>query len=109
GGRARKAVPKVAERIEAATRGARMFITNPFAGLSPSVPPGVMQGYVLVMILMVAGGTLLDMVHKKSATYFFNNWRTVKARAARRVNGREMMSLAVQSALTDVLASSEFC
>ena len=57
-----------------------MFTTNPFATLSASVSPTLMQAYVIVMILLVAGGTLLDVIHKKSGTYFFNNWRTVRKR-----------------------------
>ena len=47
-----------------------MFTSNPFAELSAFIPPTVMQTYIAVMILMVAGGTLFDMFHKKSATYF---------------------------------------
>ena len=37
-----------------------MFTTNPFAELSASVPPTVMQTYVVVMAILVAGGTLLE-------------------------------------------------
>ena len=55
-----------------------MFTSNPFAELSASIPPTVMQTYVVVMILMVAGGTLIDIMHKKSAKYFFDNWRNAK-------------------------------
>ena len=44
--------------------------TNPFAELSASIPPGVMQTYVVIMIILVAGGTLYDILHKKSAKYF---------------------------------------
>ena len=52
-----------------------MFTSNPFAELSAFIPPTVMQTYIVVMMLMVAGGTLFDVVHKKSATYFFRAWR----------------------------------
>jgi len=86
-----------------------MLTSNPFAELSASVPPGVMQAYVVVMILLVAGGTLLDIVHKKSATYFFNNWRNSKANAKRQVGGGQMVSIVVQTAVVDVMASGEFC
>ena len=48
---------------------------NPFAELSASISPGLMQTYVIVMILLVAGGTLYDILHKQSAKYFFDNWR----------------------------------
>lgn len=86
-----------------------MFISNPFAELSSSVPPAVMQTYVVVMALLVAAGTLFDIVHKRSATYFFNNWRDSKTRAKKQVGGGQMVSLAVQTAVVDVLASGEFC
>ena len=46
-----------------------MFSINPFAELSAHVPPIVMQTYVVIMIFCVAGGTLFDICHKKSAKY----------------------------------------
>ncbi len=86
-----------------------MFTGNPFAELSASIPPIVMQSYIVVMIVLVAGGTLLDIVHKGSAKYFFDNWRKARTRATRRVGGGEMVSLAVRTAVVDGLASGEFC
>jgi uncharacterized membrane protein (DUF485 family) len=86
-----------------------MFASNPFAELSASVPPAVMQVYVVVMILLVVGGTLFDIMHKKSATYFFQNWRNSKNSAKQKVGGGQMVSIAVQTAVVDVLASGEFC
>jgi hypothetical protein len=58
-----------------------MFTSNPFAELSGSVSPAIMQAYVILMALLVAGGTLFDIIHKKSAKYFFENWRASKAKA----------------------------
>ena len=86
-----------------------MFTSNPFAELSAFIPPTVMQTYIVVMILMVAGGTLFDMFHKKSATYFFRAWRNSKSKATRQLGGGEMTSLAIQTAVVEVLASGEFC
>lgn len=86
-----------------------MFATNPFAELSGSMPPAVMQGYVVIMILLVTAGTLFDVVHKGSAKYFFDNWRRSQSRGTRRLGGGELASLAVQTAVVDVLASGEFC
>jgi hypothetical protein len=68
-----------------------------------------MQTYVVVMALLVAGGTLFDIMHKKSATYFFNNWRNSKNKAKQRVGGGEMVSIALQTAVVDVMTSGEFC
>ena len=48
-----------------------MFDINPFAELSTTVSVEVMQGFVTIMIALVAGGTLFDIVHKGSAKYFF--------------------------------------
>ena len=62
-----------------------MFNSNPFAELSASIPPAVMQAYIVVMILLVAGGTLLDMAHKKSAKYFFENWRRAKTKGTQQL------------------------
>lgn len=83
-----------------------MFAANPFAGLSASMPPAVMQAYVVVMIFLVAAGTLFDIVHKGSAKYFFESWRKSKAKSKGAV---PILSIAVQTAVVDVLASGEFC
>ncbi|HEU4351655.1 MAG TPA: hypothetical protein VFR66_07235 [Burkholderiales bacterium] len=86
-----------------------MFATNPFAALSASIPPAAMQTYVVIMILLVAVGTLFDVVHKGSAKYFFDNWRRSKSGGAQQVGGGELVSIAIQTAVVDVLASGEFC
>jgi len=86
-----------------------MFTTNPFAELSASIPPIVMQTYVVVMIVLVAGGTLFDIMHKKSARYFFDHWRNAKNKGTRRVGGGEMVSLAIQTAVVEGMTSAEFC
>jgi hypothetical protein len=86
-----------------------MFTSNPFAELSASITPAVIQTYVVIMIILVAAGTLFDIVHKGSAKYFFDNWRNLKSKGARQIGGGELVSLAVQTGLVDVLASGEFC
>jgi hypothetical protein len=86
-----------------------MFTSNPFAELSASIPSIVIQSYVVVMIVLVAGGTLYDVVHKKSARYFFDNWRKAQNKGTQQVGGGEMLSLAVQTAAVEVLTSAEFC
>ena len=86
-----------------------MLSINPFAALSPSISPAVMQAYVVVMIVLVAAGTLFEVVHKGSAKYFFLNMRKPKAKGARPLGGGDFVSIAVQTAVVDVLASGEFC
>ena len=86
-----------------------MFSTNPFAELSASVSPEIMQIYVIVMVGFVVAGTLFDIWHKKSAKYFFQNWRNANAAGDRQVGGGEMAGLAVQTAVVEVATSGEFC
>jgi hypothetical protein len=86
-----------------------MLTTNPFAELSASIPQSVMVWYLIVMVLFVAGGTILDMIHKKSAKYFFENAEKAKKNAKRTVGGGEKIGLAVSTVASEVLTSSEFC
>ena len=85
-----------------------MLATNPFAALSASMAPAVMQTYVVLMVVLVAAGTLIDIIHKGSARYFFDNWRRSRSKGSR-VDGGELVSIAVKTAVVDVIASGEFC
>ncbi len=86
-----------------------MFISNPFAELSASISPIVMQAYVVVMIVLVVAGTLFDMAHKRSATYFFENWRKAKSKGTRQVGSAHMVVLAIKTAFVEGMTSAEFC
>jgi hypothetical protein len=61
------------------------------------------------MALLVVAGTLFDIIHKRSARYFFDNWRNSQSKAKQQVGGGKMISIAVQTAVVDVMASGEFC
>lgn len=84
------------------------MFTNPFAQVSTFIPTAVMQGYVVLMILMVIGGTIVDMVLKKNAKYFFENARKAQTQAKRSVGVAEKTSLAMQTVAKEVLTSGEF-
>jgi hypothetical protein len=86
-----------------------MFSINPFAGLSGTLSPSVMQTFVVVMIVLVVAGTAFDIAHKGSATYFFENLRRSRRKAKTALGGSELVSIAVQTVVHDVLASGEFC
>ena len=68
-----------------------------------------MQGYVVLMILLVIGGTILDMMHKQSARYFFANSKKAQKNATRKVDNGTKVGLAVKTVANEVLTSSEFC
>jgi hypothetical protein len=86
-----------------------MLANNPFAALGDFLPPLFMQVYVVLMFLAVIAGTLFDVVHKGSARYFFQNMARSRGKARKAVGGGELVSIAVQTAVVDVLASGEFC
>jgi len=85
-----------------------MFAINPFASLSEVISPAMMQGYIVVMVLLVMGGTILDMLHKKSAQYFFENAKKAKKSAIREVGGGEKVTIATSVLVKEVLTSGEF-
>mgnify|MGYP000882230694 FL=1 len=82
-----------------------MFATNPFANLPAMWSTGAMQTYVVLMVLAVIAGTLIDMIHKGSAKYFFANSRKSRGQG----KSVDTASIAVKTVMVDVLASGEFC
>jgi hypothetical protein len=85
-----------------------MLTVNPFAVAGASLPAGFLQAFLVLMVLAVVAGTLFDIVHKGSARYFFANMRKSKDKG-RALGAGERVSIAMQTAVVDVLASGEFC
>ena len=86
-----------------------MLTTNPFSALTDLISPGIMQAYIILMFILVVLGTILDMMHKKSAKYFFENAEKQKKAAKRTVGGGEKMGLLIKTVLSEIITSSEFC
>jgi len=86
-----------------------MFTSNPFSELSALISTDVMQVYLIVMAVLVAAGTILDMIHKKSAQYFFENAEKAKKSAKRSVGVGEKAGIAIATVANEVLTSGEFC
>jgi len=84
-----------------------MFTDNPFAQLG-GLSPVITRGFVLLMIALVAGGTLYDMQHKGSARYFFANRLARQKRRTRQIPAGEKAALAARTA-AEALTSGEFC
>jgi len=57
------------------------------------------------MVLLITAGTLPDILHNDSAKYFFDNMRKSQGKGA----PVDVASIAVKTAVVDVLASGEFC
>ncbi len=85
-----------------------MFTTNPFAELTAFLSPHAMPIYIVMMVFAVIAGTLADMLHKRSATYFLRQWRRSNANATRILSPLERALLAIRTLLHEVAASGEF-
>ncbi|MEC7832508.1 MAG: adenylyl-sulfate reductase [Pseudomonadota bacterium] len=86
-----------------------MLTINPFSMLSSVMPSIAMQIFVILMIILVIGGTILDMIHKKNVKYFFENAKKAKESATRTVSTGEKASIILKTVASDILTSSEFC
>ena len=85
-----------------------MFNTNPFDALTALISTDIMQGYIILMAILVFVGTVLDMMHKKSAQYFSQDTAKNDKNAKRTVGAGEKAGLAVAVVANEVLTSGEF-
>ena len=84
-----------------------MLETNPFSILSEVVPTVVMQGFIIAMVLLIAFGTIIQMIHHKNLTYFFNNAKKAKLQATREVGAAEKAKIIAKTTVYDIGTTSE--
>ena len=84
-----------------------MITANPFSELSEFMPSIAMQAFVVVMIILVAVGTLFDIIHKKNVKYFFDNAKKSKKSATSTVSSGKKVSIVLKTVASDVLTTSE--
>ena len=86
-----------------------MITNTPIADLANNgISYGSMQTYVIIMVALVIVMTILDMLHKKSAKYFFDNATKAKANATKELSAGDKISIAAATIATDVVTSAEF-
>ena len=85
-----------------------MVTDNPFIPLMDFLPPLFLRTYIILMVVAVAVGTLADMVHKGSATFFMQQRNKAKAASTRPLDAGARASLAVRTLLKEVATSGEF-
>jgi len=81
--------------------------TNPFAVLAETVPPVLMQWFVILMAILVVVGTLLDIIHKKNVKYFFENAKKAKLSAKKTLSSGEKISVISKTIVSDIATTSE--
>ena len=84
-----------------------MLSTNPFSILAETVPSVVMQGFVVLMILLIVAGTLLDIIHKKNVKYFFENAKKAKKNATKELTTGERIAVVSKTIAYDIGTTSE--
>jgi hypothetical protein len=86
-----------------------MFASNPIAALTSIVPLEIVQGYVILMIVLVVGGTILDMILKKNAAYFFAKAKAAESSRTRILGPGDKIGAAVSTLAVEVATSADFC
>ena len=84
-----------------------MFTTNPFSVLAETVPSIVIQGFVVLMVLLIFTGTLLDIIHKKNVKYFFENAKKAKKNATKELSTGERIAVVSKTIAYDIGTTSE--
>jgi len=85
-----------------------VFTSNPFSGLTDVFSPLVMQTYIVLMVVAVAAGTLVDLLHKSSAKFFALQMTRTKAAAKRPLSGAQTTTIVVRT-IAEAAVSGEFC
>ena len=84
-----------------------MLETNPFSILAETVSPFAMQSFIIAMILLIAFGTIIQMIHHKNLTYFLNNAKKAKLQATREIGTGERVSILAKTAVVDIGTTAE--
>lgn len=86
-----------------------MITNTPIALLeSAGISYETMQTYVIVMIAFVVVMTVLDMLHKKSAKFFFENSKKAQSGATKALSAGDKAGIAAATIATDVATAGEF-
>ncbi len=85
------------------------MFANPFTALAAFVPPAALQGYLVLMALAVAIGTLFDLLHDQKIKFFLQDRQRAKAAAKRQLSPADMAAIAAKTLAHDVATFGEFC
>jgi hypothetical protein len=84
-----------------------MMTVNPYTTLAESVPSILIQGFVLVMLALIFFGTVIQMIHHKNITYFFNNAKKAKLSAERELGTGHKASIIAKTVVHDIATTAE--
>ena len=84
-----------------------MLQTNPFSVLAEVVSPLAMQGFIIAMVVLIALGTIIQMINHKNLTYFLNNAKKAKLSATKELGLGEKTSIIAKTTVVDIGTTSE--
>ena len=84
-----------------------MINTNPFSVLAETISPLAMQGFIIAMIILIAAGTIIQMISHRNLTYFFNNAKKAKLNAKKELGVGEKVSIVAKTTVYDIGTTSE--
>ena len=84
-----------------------MLNSNPFSILAETVSPIAMQSFIIAMVILIAIGTIIQMIHHKNLTYFFRNARKAKLAATKELSVGEKVSIISKTTVVDIGTTSE--
>ena len=79
-----------------------MLSTNPFSILAETVSPFAMQSFIIAMVILIAVGTIIQMIVHKNVTYFFNNAKKAKLSATKELSAGEKTAIIAKTAAVDI-------
>ena len=84
-----------------------MLNINPFSILAETISPLAMQGFIILMIALIAFGTIMDIIHKKNVKYFFLNAKKAKKNATKVLSAAERIKVLTKTIVSDIATTSE--
>jgi len=84
-----------------------MMSINPYAKLAEIISPLAIQGFILAMLALIVIGTVVQMIHHKNVTYFFNNAKKAKLAAERELGVGEKTSVILKTVVHDIATTAE--
>ena len=84
-----------------------MMTVNPYTALAESIPSAVIQGFVLIMLALIFFGTVIQMIHHKNITYFFNNAKKAKLSAERELGTGHKAAIIAKTVVHDIATTAE--
>jgi hypothetical protein len=81
--------------------------SNPYSILAETVPSVFIQGFVLLMLALIFFGTVIQMIHHKNITYFFNNAKKAKLSAERELGVGEKTAIIAKTVIHDIATTAE--